>query len=274
MNQPQATSQEIVSTLTTTWRALSDLATGLTEAQWKTPTDLPGWTVQDVLSHVIGVERLLAGLPAAEALEGDPPAHVRNPFGEFNEREVAIRRAMSGGEVLAEWNELRAARLRELTEAGDEYLERPMDTPTGRGTMTDFLATRILDCWVHEQDIRRALGVDPTISGSAAEHTVDRLAAALPMVVGKRAACPEGSAVVVTLTGPIERRYVCEVNGGRAAFVDSPSATPQATISMDTESFLLLATGRRSAEDLSDRVTVDGDADLAAGVLGGLNVMI
>ena len=46
---------------------------------------------------------------------------------------------------------------RTLAEADDEYFDQPMQTPTGPGTMTDFLATRILDCWVHEQDMRRAL---------------------------------------------------------------------------------------------------------------------
>ncbi len=140
-----------------TWQALSDVGTGLTEEDWKTPTDLPGWSVQDTLSHVIGTERLLEGLPAPQALPGDQPPHVRNPIGEFNEREVAARRSRPGADVLAEWDELRAVRQRMLAAAGDEYFQQPMDTPTGPGTMTDFLAARILDCWVHEQDIRRAL---------------------------------------------------------------------------------------------------------------------
>ena len=60
--------------------------------------------------HVIGTERLLEGLPAAEPLPGDAPPHVRNPIGELNEREVAARRTRSGAEVLAEWDELRARR--------------------------------------------------------------------------------------------------------------------------------------------------------------------
>jgi uncharacterized protein (TIGR03083 family) len=273
MEDQQARVETVVGTLIETWQALSDVGVGLSEVQWKRPSDLPGWSVQDNLSHVIGIERLLEGLPAADPLEGDPPRYVHNPIGELNEREVAARRGKPGADVLAEWDDLRIVRQRTLAAAGPDYFAQPMQTPTGPGSMTDFLATRILDCWVHEQDMRRALQLPPTLAGRAAEHTVDRLAASLPMVVGKRAACPEGGAVAIELTGPIERRFVCEVNGGRAAFVAAPSAPPLATITMDTECYALLATGRRPVEDVDERVAVSGDGELGARVLAGLNVL-
>ena len=247
-DEQRATTAAIVGTLTATWQALSDLGAGLTEAQWKAPTDLPGWSVQDTLAHVIGIERLLEGFAAAEPLPGEPASHVRNPIGELNEREVASRRGRSGTEVLAEWDQLRSVREATLDTASEDYFQQPVDTPTGPGTMIEFLAMRILDCWVHEQDIRRALDLPSTCRGAAATHTVDRLTSALPMIVGKRAACPDGRAVELALTGPLERRLVCEVNGRRAAFVETPSAPPEATIMMDTECFVLLATGRRTAE--------------------------
>jgi Mycothiol maleylpyruvate isomerase N-terminal domain len=55
-------------------------------------TDRPGWSMQDALSHVIGIDRLLEGLPAADAVPDDVPPYVDNPIGEFNEREVAGQR--------------------------------------------------------------------------------------------------------------------------------------------------------------------------------------
>jgi uncharacterized protein (TIGR03083 family) len=260
--------------LTATWQALSDLGATLDEAQWKTPSDLPAWTVQDLLSHVIGIERLLEGLPGAGPLPGETPGHVRNTIGELNEREVVARRDKPGAEVLAEWDELRVRRERTLAEADDGYFAQPMQTPTGPGTMADFLSTRILDCWVHEQDMRRALGLPGTCTGPAAEHAVDRLSAALPMIVGKRAGCPEGDAVTIELTGPVPRRFACRVTDGRAAFVDSGSEPVRATITTDTESYLLLALGRRTPADLAGRIEVTGDAELAGRVLAGMNVMI
>ncbi len=140
--------------------------------------------------------------------------------------------------------------------------------------MTDFLAVRVLDCWVHEQDIRRTVGIPGNADNPAAEHTIDRLLRSLPMVVGKRAACPEGDAVEFQLTGPITRRLTCQVNDGRARVVDSPSAPARATVAMDSETYLLLATGRRTADDVDDRVTVTGDSELGGRVVSGLKVMI
>jgi uncharacterized protein (TIGR03083 family) len=274
MDHTTDTPTKVVATLTSTWQAMSDVCVGLTETQWKSPTDLPGWSVQDILAHVIGTERHLQRLPPADPQPGLAPSHVRNPMGELNEGEVAARRSRPGAEVLAEWDELRALRQATLDAAESDYFAQTMQTPTGPGTMADFLAVRILDCWVHEQDVRRALESPGNLDTPGAEHTVDRLLRALPMVVGKRAACPEGAAIVVELTGPIVRNVVCEVTGGRAGFVDTPSSPPQATIATDSECFVLLTTGRRTADQVADRLTSTGDGDLAARVVAGLNVMI
>src|SRR5580765_932495 len=86
------------------WRSVSALCAELDESQWKLPTDLAGWTVQDNLAHLIGTERRLQGLPAAPAPDtmGD---HVKNAIGQFNEAEVESRRSNTGAQVLSEWNE-------------------------------------------------------------------------------------------------------------------------------------------------------------------------
>ena len=44
--------------------AMAELCSNLTDTQWDQPTCLPGWTVHDVLSHVIGTEAMLLGEPA------------------------------------------------------------------------------------------------------------------------------------------------------------------------------------------------------------------
>ena len=36
------------------WRSISTLCAAFTDAEWKAATELPGWTVQDNLSHLIG----------------------------------------------------------------------------------------------------------------------------------------------------------------------------------------------------------------------------
>jgi uncharacterized protein (TIGR03083 family) len=264
---------DTIDKLETIWRSVSSLGSELDERQWKLPTDLAGWTVQDNLAHVIGTERMLQGLPSAATPES-VGEHVKNPIGHFNEAEVEARRARSGAEVLAEWNALVELRVKTLRAADDNYFAREMATPTGPGTMADFLNIRVLDCWIHEQDMRRAVGKPGHLDGPAAEHTVDRLLRTIPIVVGKRAATPEGGAVIIDITGDVSRRVVCEVNGGRAAIVESAAREPLATVVLDSEAFIILATGRRTPMMIGERIVVAGDEILAAKVVGNLNMMI
>ena len=148
-------------------------------------------------------------------------------------------------------------------------------TPTGPGTMLDFLSIRILDCWVHEQDIRRAVDRPGHMGGGPAEHTIDRLVRTIPIVVGKRAAAPEGSTSVIEITGPVARTIPVVVEGGRAKVVDRADAGPPiVTVTMDTETFLVLAVGRQTAEQRAAQITIDGDAALGQAIVGNLNMMI
>ena len=264
---------ESIDKLETIWRSLAALGSELDEHQWKLPTDLAGWNVQDNLAHLIGTERSLQGLSAAVA----PPQmgdHVKNPIGQFNEAEVEARRSRSGAEVLAEWNDLVELRVSTLRTADEAYFDKAMATPTGPGTMADFLHIRVLDCWIHEQDMRRAVGKPGHLAGPAAEHTVDRLLRTIPIVVGKRAATPEGGAVVVDIAGDVSRHVVCEVTDGRAAVVAAATAEPLATITLDVEAFVVLATGRCNAASIADRIELAGDQALGQRVVDNLNMMI
>jgi uncharacterized protein (TIGR03083 family) len=264
---------DTIDKLETTWRSVAALGADLDEGQWKLPTELTGWTVQDNLAHLIGTERVLQGLPAAE-MPSEMGDHVKNPIGQFNEAEVEARRELPGAEVLAEWNQLVELRVATLRSADDEYFSTPMSTPTGPGTMADFLHIRVLDCWIHEQDMRRALAMPGHLGGPAAEHTVDRLLRTVPLVVGKRAATPEGRAVVLDIVGEVTRHVVCEVTDGRAAVVDESSSEPLATVTLDTEAFIMLATGRCTASQIPDRIELSGDQALGQSVVDHLNMMI
>jgi len=264
---------DTIAMLDETWASISDLGHDLSEEQWKSPTELPGWTVQDNVSHLIGTERMLQGLSSALRVDtvGD---WVRNDIGKFNECDVELRRALTGAEVLGEFDALVDLRRSPLQAGGDEFYARPMVTPTGPGDMASFLDIRVLDNWMHEQDIRRALGRSGHLSCAAAGHTVDRLCRTIPIVVGKRAQTPEGGAVAIEITGGVARSLIAEVQGGRAAVVASPTAPPLATVTMDTETFVILAGGRRPYADVADGVQLSGDTSLAERVVTNFNMMI
>ena len=262
---------DTIDTLEQCWRSLNELTASLTEADWKTASDLPGWSVQDNLAHLIGTERMLQGLPGTDH-RATPRDYVHNPIGEVNEHDVDARRSLTGAEVAAEWNDLVELRLHTLRAGDSVYFEQPAMTPTGPGTLADFVHIRVLDCWLHEQDMRRATGHPGNLSGPAAELTIDRLVRTIPIVVGKRAATPEGDAVAIDITGGVERHLICEVQGGRAALVSEASHEPVATIGLSTESFVVLASGRRGADQVT--ATIAGDDDLAQRVLTRFSMMI
>ena len=253
-----------------TWDSIAALCADLTEQQWKTMTSCPGWTVQDTLSHLIGVERLILGLPVTKHRAGEFD-HVKNPIGEFNEHEVDSRRHLPGADVLEEWNELIAGGREFFEEAGEDYFNRETMTPTGLGTIADFLHVRVLDCWAHEQDMRRALGKPGNDAGPAAEHTIDRLLRTIPIVVGKRAKTPEGRGIVLEITGPVKRFVPVLVTNGRAAVVDKVG-DPIATVKMDSNTFCELAMGR--IEPSSATVEVIGDQALGTAITSNMNMMI
>jgi len=264
---------DTIDKLAACFASLSDFGAQLTEADWKTVTDCPGWTVQDNLSHLVGIERVMHGLPGTTHSAG-PRDYVKNPIGEVNENEIDSRRGLSGAAVLAEWNEIATARLAALRAASDDYFDAPAMTPTGPGTVADFLHIRVLDCWVHEQDMRRAVGRPGHLAGPAAEHTVDRLIRTIPIVVGKRAGTADGQSVVIDITGDVTRHLMCTVADGRASLVSTEPEAPLARITMDVETFVVLATGRRTAEQMDSRITYSGDIDHGRKVTGAFNMMI
>lgn len=256
-----------------TWSSIGKLCASLTEDKWKTPTACPGWSVQDTMSHLVAIERMMMGMKPTTH-RSTPHDYVKNVIGEMNEHEVDARRSLTGAQVLAEWNEIVVKRTAELRAGDEAYFATPAMTPTGPGTVADFLHLRVLDCWVHEQDMRRALNMPGHESGSAAEHTVDRLMRTLPIVIGKRATTPEGDSVNFRITGPVERSVFITVINGRATIVDAPPINIRTTFSIDSNTFIALATGRTTAEATTSHWSALGDEDLALCIAQNLNMMI
>lgn len=265
----------LVDLLDLAWRRLDDLCSGRAEPDWAAPTDCPAWTVKDHLAHITGTEARLLGRPAPEHTPGDT-AHVRNEIGEWNEVDVDWRRPWPGPQTLAEFEEVTAARREQLRSYTAEDFDRDSWTPAGPGKVRDFLAIRILDIWIHDQDIRRALGRPGHGDGPVAEHTMGRLFAGMPFVVGKRVAPPDGTTVVFEVTGPAGRTLAIGVEGGRAKPLPAvPPETPTTTLAMDQDAFVRLACGRGDPKALLEdgAVGIRGDEALGRAVAESMNFM-
>ncbi len=269
-----ATDQELVDQLEHVWHSVHALGAELDEAQWKTPTEVPGWTVQDNLVHLSALESRLLGRPEPDHEIPDGLAHVKNDFGRTNEIFVDSRRGWSGAAALAEFDEVTGERLAVLH--GDEPagFDAESWTPVGPGTVRDLLPFRIFDAWVHEQDMRRAVARPGDLDGPVADVALTRILATMPFVVGKQVAPPEGSTVVFDLTPPLGSRLAVGMEG-RARRLDDIPAAPTVTIRTDGETFTRLACGRSdpAATLASGSVRFDGDAALGRRVVESLNFL-
>jgi len=269
------TEEPVVAILAEEWDAIDTLARGLGDSEWEMPSECPGWTVRDLLSHLIGIERVLLGDPPPPPLDQLPP-HVENEVGARNEAWVAARRARPGPEVLGEFRAVTARRVAELRSLPPARFDEIGPSPVGEVPYREFMNVRVMDSWVHEQDIRVATGRPGHDSGPAAQLSLDRLCSAMPFVVGKQAGAPEGASVRFELHGPLGRQIDVVVRDGRAKAVPSLDEQPTAVLDMAVEVFWRLACGRvdGQAARVAGLVTATGDTELAFRVLDVMAFMI
>jgi uncharacterized protein (TIGR03083 family) len=269
--------EPLISRLDEVWGDITALCDGLTAKQWQTPTDCPGWTVQDNVAHMIGTERMLAGEQPAPDGAGDLP-HVRNDIGKVNEQWIAMYRDWDGARVLDEFRSVTASRLDALRALSPAEWDKEGFTPEGPGPYRQFMAIRVFDCWYHDQDIREVLERPGFLDGPVAELSVGRVRdKALGYVVGKKAGAPPGSTVSFVVTGPSAATATVSVPPeGRAFLLDDEPDAPTARITLDTRTFTRLAGGRWTGDQarVEGNVKVEGDDDLGNRVVDSLGFTI
>ena len=258
-----------VAALGEVWASLSDLLGELSEDEWQLPSPLPGWSVQDNVAHIVGTEAMLAGESGPDVqIDREANAHVRNDIGAFNEQWVESLRAVPPNEVLSRFRELTGMRLAALEQMSDDEWNAESFTPAGKDTYGRFMQIRVFDCWLHEQDIRDAVGRPGHESGVAVDVVLDEMATALGFVVGKKAGATAGQSVTFALTdsGAVVRELHVEV-GERAAVVPALSAPATVVLTMPVGVMTRRCAGRVGPDDLLDQVVIDGDLALAAKIL-------
>ncbi|GAA1219085.1 maleylpyruvate isomerase family mycothiol-dependent enzyme [Prauserella alba] len=260
----------ITGALTSQWESLDGLLASLPATAWDAPSALPGWTVRDVVAHVIGTEASLLGEQAPEAdVDVTELPHVNNEIAAFNERWVRSMRESTPQRMLDRFRDVVARRSDALRAMTQDDFDAPSWTPVGKGTYGRFMRIRIFDTWLHEQDIRDAVGVPGHEAGPCVEHAFDELAESLGFVIGKRAAAPDGAGVTLEFTGALRRSVHVAVDG-RAAVVPELPGPATATLRLDAGLFARLAGGRVAAEDRLSDVEYSGDTELGERIVRNL----
>ena len=260
--------------LVETWRhAIAEfvaLARDVPEDQWELPTDLEGWSVKDNVAHTAHLEAVLAGTPEETGPVEEAP-HIKDLSGLYTEQGVLARRDRDMAALADEIEDAAGKRHAALladppTDGASPPPKTPGDVPWSTERL---LSNRPVDVWMHEQDIRRAIGRPGGFDSPAARHTISNLGGGLAMVVGKRVAPPVGTTVQVDVPEAGQSWTVVIGDNGRAAFVDAVDS-PTVRITLGAEDFVVLAGGRRGVEATSPKI--EGDAELGRAVLANLAV--
>jgi len=187
------------------------LLTGLEPRQWDVPTLCTGWRVRDLVAHVISYEGL-------------------------GPRDL-VRRFVRGRFSLARINDTRLA---EFHDAGPKDLLAMLERHLEPSGLTTAFGGRIalLDCLIHQQDIRRPLGATRTIPAERLEPALSFARYAPPIGAFRRA---RGLRLVAT---------DIDWSAGRGPEVRGPG-----------EALLMAISGRRG---VVDELTGPGQAVLAA----------
>ena len=258
-----------------TWDSLDQLLSGLSEKQWQAATPLPGWCVHNVVAHIVGTESMLQGLNTPDAdIDLTTLDHVRNGVGAANEAWVRHLSSESEAALLQRFRSVTTDRRKSLSATSVDDWNDPMPTPVGLESLGRFMRVRLFDCWMHEQDIRDAVGSptsDEDLSGPAARLSLDEIAATMGFVVGKLGKAPEGSRVAIELTGPLARTIRVAVDGRAQVVDDFGGLDPTASIRLDGLRFARLAGGRT---DDTAGVELGGDAEVGARIVEHVNFVI
>jgi uncharacterized protein (TIGR03083 family) len=245
----------------------------LTASQWNAPTPCPGWSVADVVAHLIDMEALLAQDPRPDiVIDWSTLPHVQSDLGRIIEVGVQLRRREAKSDILAEYAEIldrRAADLANVT--------GPVLSPFGQEVALEtLLGMRIFDSWVHEQDIRLAIDQPGGMETPAASIAANRMVLGLPKAWGKSVAPPPGSTLRVTITGPGFETDTAVIidDDGRAQTIPADTSDPTVHLRMSWPDYMLAATGRIDTTDPQwrERIQFDGDPELVTTVLRSINV--
>lgn len=159
-------------------RRFETMLAGLTDGEWRAQTRCAGWTVQDVASHLVGVNAYWQ-MSIMAGLSGEPTRVLTN-FDPASTPSLLIEpmRALPPREVLAQLVASHDSLLGVMAGLDDAGWATPAETPAGHVPIRMLAFHALWDCWIHERDVALPLGLTPPIETDEVASSL-RYAAAL-----------------------------------------------------------------------------------------------
>ncbi len=239
---------------------------------WEQPSACPGWWNRDVMAHLgaqdTAAAQLLNGEPAVELDEyRESIEDAEFTVDGFNAFVVNRRAGLPNREVLTLWGKAADAFLALASGLDDEaWRTKRVAWLSGDIAPRYLVQSRVVEWWVHGEDMRATNGLGPQIQHWPIYLTADLGIRMLPWALGRAGLSFPGRSVRIDLEGAGEGSWHWGLSPGEVPPADKE---PDAYISGRAPQFALVAARRIDAQDVLDsgNVAVGGVVEIAAEIL-------
>ena len=201
---------------------------GLDADQWAAPSRCEGWSVQDVVTHLVTTNQFWA-FSIRSALDGAPSRLLATFDPVVSPAEmVAAARSQTSSEVLAGFVDTNEALADAIGAVGDDGWSTPGEAPPGHVALHAVALHALWDAWVHERDVVLPLGLTPVEEDDEVTGCLAYAAALGPAFAVTRGETRRGT-LAVRATDPDVRLVV---EAGESVVVrsgDAPAGAPYLT---------------------------------------------
>jgi uncharacterized protein (TIGR03083 family) len=246
---------------------------------WEQPSALPGWWNRDVMAHLASHDTA-----AAQLLKGDPAEEIDDyrmqlagkqfRVEEFNEWAVNRRSGLSTREVLVTWGKAADAFLAYAGILSDEEWEKKRYPWFAGDIAVRYLVqSRMIEWWVHGEDIRATNGLGPDYQHWPVYMTIDMGVRMLPWALAQAGLDLTGYSVKIDVDGAGEGSWHWGLGAGEVPPADKE---PDATIVGRAPHLALVATRRIPMVDVlaSGNLVVGLDVELGVAVLQHIRAFV
>lgn len=259
---------------------LLDLLKGLPRPAWDNATACAGWSVQDVVAHLLGgnVRRLSFGRDSHRLRDG-------RAFPSDYAAQVAFIDQLN-----AEWvmtaRRLSPPLLSDFLATTDEQLYHyfkglPPFAPSGAAVAWAGdtqspnwfdIAREYTEKWLHQQHIREAVGAPLLTERKWLFPVLDTFLRALPYTY-RTVVAPEDTTITVHITGEAGGDWSLQRTDGQWRLLAGAAPAAVATASLDQDLAWRLCTKGVSPSAAGLQIQTTGDATLALGILQMVSIM-
>ena len=182
-------------------RRLGEFLATLDDAQWARASRCEGWSVQDVIAHLIGTNQYWA-VSIAGGLNGEPTRYLAgfDPVATPAQMVDGLK-ALSPAEVLEQYVASVEQLAAVVSDLDDAKWEMVAEAPPGHIAISAVALHALWDAWTHERDVCQPLGSTPPAEPDEVAGCLYYCAAIGPALAATRGSTRAGS-LAVTATDP------------------------------------------------------------------------